>query len=257
MTKPLVIGIGNSLRGDDGLGPLVVANLQQTFAESVDFIVNPKDALSLINSWHDREAVYLVDACYEQQLAAGELVIIDNVLTDDLALLANLRQPQSSHSLDIRLAIELSQTIGNCPQQLEIYAASAKKFSRGSGLSAAMEAAAARIVSMISARLQASLHHVIHSNLTAKTMHEQSLINNLVKKIEQIAVEQSPHRLQRVTVELGPLAHISAAHFREHFQQATANTAFANLDLVIECATDINAPNAQDILLKSVDVSEE
>ena len=87
-------------------------------------------------------------------------------------------------------------------------------------------------------------------------MHEFSLINDLLRKIRQIAKEQAPNRLQSVTVELGALSHISAGHFREHFQQAVAGTELEALALEVECNDDSNAPTAQDIILKSVEVVE-
>lgn len=87
-------------------------------------------------------------------------------------------------------------------------------------------------------------------------MHELSLLNDLLKKIRQIAAEQSPNLIRSVTVELGALAHISAEHFREHFEQAVAGTELESVQLDVECNDDIHAPTAQDILLKSVELTE-
>jgi hydrogenase nickel incorporation protein HypA/HybF len=60
-----------------------------------------------------------------------------------------------------------------------------------------------------------------------------------------------------VKVKLGALAHISAEHFREHFQQAARGTAAEGARLDIDVSTDESDPCAQDILLKSVDVEDE
>lgn len=87
-------------------------------------------------------------------------------------------------------------------------------------------------------------------------MHELSLLNDLLRKVRQIAAEQSPNRLQTVTVELGALAHISAGHFREHFEEAVAGTELEAVGLEVECNDDIHAPTAQDIVLKSVELIE-
>lgn len=87
-------------------------------------------------------------------------------------------------------------------------------------------------------------------------MHEFSLMKDLLKKIEQIAQENQPNQLQSVTVVLGALSHISAPHFREHFQQAVAGSDLESVGLEIECDADIHSPTAQDILLKSVDLAE-
>ena len=87
-------------------------------------------------------------------------------------------------------------------------------------------------------------------------MHELSLLDDLLKKIRQIALEQSPNQLSTVTVEIGALAHISAEHFREHFQQAVAGTELAPVELHVACNEDIHSPTAQDIVLKSVELIE-
>lgn len=87
-------------------------------------------------------------------------------------------------------------------------------------------------------------------------MHELSLMKDLLEKMHQIARENQPKTLQSVTVVLGALSHISAEHFREHFQQAVAGGELEGVALEVECDTDIHAPSAQDILLKSVELAE-
>jgi hydrogenase nickel incorporation protein HypA/HybF len=55
-------------------------------------------------------------------------------------------------------------------------------------------------------------------------MHEFSLINNLMRKINAIAQEQGARRVVPVSVTLGALSHISPDHFRDHFTAATKGT---------------------------------
>lgn len=88
-------------------------------------------------------------------------------------------------------------------------------------------------------------------------MHELSLINDLLNKIRRLALQNAPAKLVAVNVELGALAHISAEHFREHFQQATRETELQDIQLNVATADDIHSPTAQDILLKSIAVNEE
>jgi hydrogenase nickel incorporation protein HypA/HybF len=52
-------------------------------------------------------------------------------------------------------------------------------------------------------------------------MHEFSLINGLMRKINAIAQEQGARRVVAAKVTLGALSHISADHFRDHFTTAT------------------------------------
>lgn len=85
-------------------------------------------------------------------------------------------------------------------------------------------------------------------------MHEFSLIADLIKKIETVAAANKGQRVVTVKVRLGALSHISASHFREHFQQASPGTLAAGARLEIEEAVDINDPLAQQILLQSVEL---
>lgn len=88
-------------------------------------------------------------------------------------------------------------------------------------------------------------------------MHEFSLLANLFKKIEAIRAAENASKVVKVSVKIGALAHISGDHFREHFEHASQNTSFADAELEIEVSQDENAPDAQDIVLKSIEVEEE
>lgn len=80
-------------------------------------------------------------------------------------------------------------------------------------------------------------------------MHELALTNGLMRQIERLAQEHNAHRVTEVTVRLGALSHISASHFREHFDQAAMGSLAQGAHMVIEEAVDIQDPNAQEILL--------
>jgi hydrogenase nickel incorporation protein HypA/HybF len=85
-------------------------------------------------------------------------------------------------------------------------------------------------------------------------MHELSLMADLMRKIEVIAREQNARRVTRIKVTLGALSHLSAAHFREHFEHAARGTISQDAELEVNVATDARDPRAQDIMLESVEV---
>ena len=87
-------------------------------------------------------------------------------------------------------------------------------------------------------------------------MHEFSLLANLMKKINAIAAENNARRVTDVHVSLGALAHISADHFREHFEQAARGTVAESAELKITEKTDTGDPLAQEILLESLEVED-
>ena len=85
-------------------------------------------------------------------------------------------------------------------------------------------------------------------------MHEASLMQGLMSKLESVARDQHATRIKRVRVWLGALSLFSAEHFREHFEHASRGTLAQNALLDIELSTDIGDPCAQDVVLKSFDV---
>ena len=87
-------------------------------------------------------------------------------------------------------------------------------------------------------------------------MHEMSLIHDLMRKIKTIASDQNAARVVGVKVRIGALAHISADHFREHFEEEAKGTIAEGARLEVEMLTDENDPQAQDIILDSVEVED-
>lgn len=85
-------------------------------------------------------------------------------------------------------------------------------------------------------------------------MHEASLMKGLMYRIQEIAAQESAVRVTGISVWLGALSHMSQQHFTEHFEQAAAGGIAEGANLTIEESHDANHPQAQDILLKSVEI---
>ncbi|MBW7470825.1 hydrogenase/urease maturation nickel metallochaperone HypA [Marinobacter sp. F4218] len=88
-------------------------------------------------------------------------------------------------------------------------------------------------------------------------MHETALVRNLVHRVEKLCAEEQAQRVVEVAVWLGALCHMSPEHFTDHFRQEAAGTCADQAQLRIETSGDINHPNAQDVLLRSLDVETE
>ncbi len=86
-------------------------------------------------------------------------------------------------------------------------------------------------------------------------MHEFSLMADLLRKIEQLAKDADADKVTAVKVKLGALSHITPDHFREHFEQAIVGTVADGADLNVEQCDNKHDPNAQDILLESIDIA--
>ena len=85
-------------------------------------------------------------------------------------------------------------------------------------------------------------------------MHEFSLMDGLLQKINSVAIQQKAKKVIGVSVKLGALSNISADHFREHFVEAAKNSIAEGATLEIEEATDVYETEAQHILIKEVEV---
>lgn len=89
-------------------------------------------------------------------------------------------------------------------------------------------------------------------------MHEASLMGDLMARIAAAAATQGDPapRVTAVSVWLGALSHFSPGHFEEHFRIASRGTLAEGARLDIECSDEIHHPQAQGVLLRSIEVSE-
>lgn len=85
-------------------------------------------------------------------------------------------------------------------------------------------------------------------------MHEQSLMNDLMAKISQVAAEERARGVTAVTVWLGAFSHMSPTHFAEHFENAARGTIAEGARIHCETSDDLEDPDAQDIRLLSIDL---
>lgn len=87
-------------------------------------------------------------------------------------------------------------------------------------------------------------------------MHELTLMADVMAKIERVARDEGADEVTSVRLWLGALAHISPEHLCEHFRIAAHGTAAEGADVEIDQSTDIDDPNAQEIILVSVEVAQ-
>lgn len=86
-------------------------------------------------------------------------------------------------------------------------------------------------------------------------MHEFSLMADLFRKIDTISRENDNGKIVVVRVKLGALSHITPEHFAEHFEDFSKGTPAEGAKLEAIQLEDTNDPNAQDILLESVELA--
>jgi hydrogenase nickel incorporation protein HypA/HybF len=85
-------------------------------------------------------------------------------------------------------------------------------------------------------------------------VHEKHLTEDLVRELEAIATAEGGGRVTRIEVRLGALSHFTPEHFCEHFDGAAAGTLAEGAAIDAVLATDPTAPDAQGVLLETVEL---
>ncbi len=135
--EPLLIGIGNELRGDDGAGLRVVELLTELGVEAFGHDGEP---LTLLDSFTGRRRVVIVDAVAGER--PGRVHRFDAV-AEPLPALFTTRA--STHLLGLAETLELGRELGLLPAQLEVIGIEGTSFGLGLPLAPAVEAAASRV----------------------------------------------------------------------------------------------------------------
>ena len=134
MAETLVVGIGDPMRGDDGLGPAVVERLRLLPA-NVCLETHWGEGAGLMALWRGWERVILVDAM-TSGIEAGTLRWFDAERLPAPGLF-----PHSTHRFGLAEALAMSQVLGELPAGIAVLGIEGRCFLPGAGLSP--EAAAA------------------------------------------------------------------------------------------------------------------
>ncbi len=141
----LILGLGNPLRGDDGVGPRTVAELLRrglpNGVEAVDGGTGGLDLLHLLEGW---ERAVIVDAA-EIGRAPGEFVRF----TPEEAHLVRSLVSLSSHTAGLADALALARALGRELPEIVIYGVQPERMDWEEGLSPAVAAAIPELVEAV------------------------------------------------------------------------------------------------------------
>ncbi|WP_026372264.1 hydrogenase maturation protease [Thioalkalivibrio thiocyanoxidans] len=133
---PLVIGIGNPWRGDDGIGHAVVDALAG--APGLATAKSHGEPAELMELWQGHDPVILVDAIVTGA-APGTLHRLD--AREPLPRAARY----SSHGIGLAEAVELARSLGELPRTLIVHGIEPACLEDGAGLSPDISAAIFRM----------------------------------------------------------------------------------------------------------------
>lgn len=85
-------------------------------------------------------------------------------------------------------------------------------------------------------------------------MHERTLMQDVLRKIEEVARAGGALRVTRVSVRLGSLSHFTPRHFEEHFADASHGTIAEGADVDAVLDADVADSRARDVVLESIEV---
>jgi len=140
----LVIGIGNPLRGDDGVGRIVARRLQERAIPNLRVLELDGEITSLLEAWKGLRAVIVVDAAASHS-APGTVHRFEAIQS---ALPGKIFQ-NSTHAFGLHEAVELSRALHQLPQRLVVFGIEGKSFALGGELSVDVEQAATKVVDRI------------------------------------------------------------------------------------------------------------
>ncbi|MEU4689890.1 hydrogenase maturation protease [Actinoplanes sp. NPDC023714] len=141
MGAPVVIGVGNEYRHDDGFGVAVVAELAFRAAHDdrlagVRLRVNDGEPTRMLDAWSGAGLAVVVDVAPGQDGQIGrwqEVTLPDGLRPDPAAA--------SGHGIGLNATIALAQALDCMPQRLVVLVTFGGCFQVGAGLSAPVAAA--------------------------------------------------------------------------------------------------------------------
>ena len=144
MSRAVVIGVGNPLRGDDAVGPLAAAELRKRAPGHVTVLDSDGDALAMLDAWEGADTVVLVDAV--RTGAPAGTVLRWELGQDPVALPERV---VSSHGIGIAETLEMARALDRLPERLVVWGVEAAHFRHGARTSPGVVEAVREIVEEI------------------------------------------------------------------------------------------------------------
>ena len=147
LLTPMVIGVGNRWRGDDGVGPRTIEALARVDGLDAELLTLDGEPARLVAAWQGRPVVVVVDA-----IVAGEPPGTVHVVAD-LDRLPGAAAGASSHGGGIAEAVALGRALGQLPDRLLVVGVEPAAVGHGEVLSAPVAASVDAVVRLIAAEV--------------------------------------------------------------------------------------------------------
>jgi len=144
----LLIGIGNSYRGDDAVGLAVARRIGELALDDVSVIETSGEGTQLIEAWQGASRVVVVDAVCSGS-PPGTVHCFDAIAQKIPAELFRY----STHTIGVAAALELARALDRLPESLILFGIEGSDFTAGANLSENVENALMTVVESIAAYL--------------------------------------------------------------------------------------------------------
>ncbi len=151
MKKPtVVLGLGNPLMSDEGIGVFLISRLSMLADSfpSVEFADAGTGGMSLLHYFEGRDKVVIID-CANMNEEPGKIKRFTPAQVKSVKQLAHF----SLHEQDLLKIIEIAKQLGQCPKKIVIFGIQPKNVSFGQSLSEELEQKIDDYISVISKEL--------------------------------------------------------------------------------------------------------
>jgi hydrogenase maturation protease len=145
----VVIGIGNTWRGDDGVGWRVAERLDELMGDEVEVVQLDGEPARLIEAWDGARIALVVDGV-RLGIAVGTVVLLstEEVPPDQVGA--------STHAMGLSYAVRLGEALGRMPTELVVVGVEVGDVTVGHHLTpevaVAIEAAVTKAIGVLNAR---------------------------------------------------------------------------------------------------------
>ncbi len=140
----MVIGVGNSLRGDDAAGRIIAARVNRRAMPFINVVECSGEGADLMELWAGRGTVIVVDA-----VSSGAKVGTAHRFEATQAALPVQFSGSSTHAFGLGAAVELARILHKLPKCLIVFGIEGRRFDVGSRISAEVRRAIPSVVARV------------------------------------------------------------------------------------------------------------
>ena len=154
MSDTMIIGVGNRYRGDDGVGHLIAAGIEELQLPDLQIVYASGEAAGLMDLWAGHARVYIFDAV-SSGAKPGTVFRFDAIETPVPSGFFNY----STHAFSVAEAIELARQISALPRELVVFGVEGEDFDHGVHVTPLVRDSVNKVVARVAKELSCTRPH--------------------------------------------------------------------------------------------------